>query len=45
MNTNKTKRKYEKPTVRVVELHHRTMLLQDSATRETYGTAIEEEWE
>lgn len=30
MKTNKTKRKYEKPTVRVVELHNRTMLLTGS---------------
>jgi hypothetical protein len=33
MNTNETKRKYEKPTVRVVELQHRTMLLQMSGDR------------
>ena len=45
MNTNKTKRKYEKPTVRVVKLHSRTMLLQASATRQGYGDAIEEEWD
>ena len=44
-NDNNRRRRYEKPTVRIVELQHRTMLLQASATRETYGTAIEEEWE
>lgn len=32
MKTNKTKEKYVKPSVRVVELQHRTMLLQASAT-------------
>ena len=44
-NDNNRRRRYEKPTVRVVELHIRTMLLQASATRQGYGDAIEEEWD
>ena len=32
MKTNKTKEKYVKPSVRVIELHSRTTLLQASAT-------------
>lgn len=41
------KRTYEKPTVKVVELQHRTMILAGSvdATRSGYGTAEELEWE
>ena len=35
----------ERPAMRVVELQHRTMLLQTSGTRQSYGTAVEEEWE
>ena len=38
------RRKYERPTMRVIELQHRTMLLQASGTRQGYGTAIEDEW-
>lgn len=30
MTTNKTKRKYEKPTSRTIVLHHRTTLLAGS---------------
>ena len=38
---------YEKPTTRVVEVQHRTMLLQASkeATRNGYGDAQTDEWE
>ena len=35
---------YEKPTMKVVELQHRTMMLLTSGTRQSYGTAIEEDW-
>jgi hypothetical protein len=40
------KKDYEKPTMTVVELRHRTQLLAGSvqATRNSYGEAIEEEW-
>ena len=43
MKTNKTKRKYEKPSVRVVELHSRTTLLQASANMDV--TYTEEDWD
>jgi len=36
------KRKYERPTMRVIELQHRTMLLQASANLNV--TYTEEDW-
>ena len=40
---------YQKPTMQVVKLQHRTMLLQASggvgANRSGYGAATEDEWE
>ena len=43
----KQKRDYERPTMRVVELQHRTMLLAHSleATRKSYGAANEQNWD
>ena len=35
---------YEKPAMRVYELKQRSMMLLTSGTRQSYGTAIEEEW-
>ena len=43
------KKDYEKPTMTVVELRNRTQLLAGSnemrATRNSYGTAEEQNWE
>ena len=38
---------YQKPTMQVVKLQHRTMLLAGSleANRSGYGAATEDEWE
>lgn len=40
----KKKRQYERPTQRVVELQHRTMLLQASANATLNVTYEEEDW-
>ena len=46
------KRNYERPTMKVVKLHHRTSLLVGSVVegsvqsqRSSYGAATEETWE
>ena len=41
----KRKRDYERPRMAVVELQHRMQLLQMSGKRQSYGTAIEDDWE
>lgn len=43
MNTNDTKRKYEQPTMRIVEIKLRGLLM-TSSTRQGYGTPIEDDW-
>ena len=45
----KTRKTYEKPTIKVVKLQQQAHLLAGSvqvqATRDSYGTATVEEWE